>query len=111
MQEEPEDIDIKTYAKGLAGIVTLVFWFACVVIGYFIAAEKTGIAITLLLTLGFFLPIAAWAVVCLIQEKHLGTEIDTESIQTPAFYGFIFLLVYGLTMFVMFVLPEIYNQL
>ena len=110
MQEEPEDIDIKTYAKGLAGLVTLVFWAFCILIGYYIIAKNEAAATTWLLILGFILPVVVWAVVALIQEKHSGKETDIKQIQIPLQWGVVFLLVFGFIMFISFVIIPIVKQ-
>lgn len=91
MQEEPEDISIKDYAKALTAIVALVFWAFCILIGYNIINDNKAAADIFLLILGFCLPIVVRAVIGLIQEKHSGVELDAREMVTPITWGGMFL--------------------
>ncbi len=92
-QEEPE-LDLPTYAKALAVLVTLVFWKFCILIGYNIINDNKAAAVIFLLILGFCLPIVVRAVIGLIQEKHSGVETDPREIGIPITWGVIFLVVF-----------------
>lgn len=94
-QEEPEDISTKDYAKGLAGIVTLVFWAVCIILGVVIALEEKALAITLLLCFGSLAPIFVWYIICLIREKHSGPQSQPRKFSIPLRWGAIFFLICG----------------
>lgn len=109
MQEKPEEIPTKEFAKGLAGLVTLVFWAFCILIGYYIIQGSTGLAVTFLLILGFFLPIVVWSIIALIREKHSGKEVDMMEMRVPFIYGIFFLITFGFSMFLtMQLIPDLY---
>lgn len=102
MQDENPDngeIDNRTYAKALAAMVTIVFWFFCILIGHNIINENKADAVIFLLILGFCLPVVVRAVVGLIQERHLGIETDPREIGVPIKWGIIFLFVFYLVTF------------
>lgn len=101
-QEEPEEISTKEYAKGLAVLVTLVFWTFCILIGYNIINDNKAAAVIFLLILGFCLPIVVRAVIGLIQEKHSGVETDPSEIEVPFKWGIVFLFAF---LFVNLVIP------
>lgn len=91
--QDREELTTKAYAKKLAGIVTIIFWIACIIIGIAISLEEKAAAITLLLCFGSLAPIAVWYIICLIREKHSGVNNQPRMFFTPIKWGALFFLI------------------
>ncbi len=102
------DVDLSTFAKALAYLLTLFFWLFCIGVGYYIANDDTEMALVLLLILGAFLPIAVRAAIGLIQEKYSGRDMSAKDMHVPIFCTFIFLMSFY---YVIYLIPTFWGAI